>query len=209
MGEQAAEEAGQRLGAAAWEHAKALWGRLRPKVESKPALQEAVQDAATDPQDEDAIAALRLQLKKLLAEDPALAEEIARLWSEAQSAGVPVTTIADRSVAAGGNVTGSVIVTGDKNRVQSSASLPSRRSTQDKRRRIEMIPMESSMIDSAGYDEETRCLQVMFNTGQVYCYEDVPPEVFEGLLKADSKGRYMRAFIIDVYPYHRGPCRKR
>lgn len=72
-----------------------------------------------------------------------------------------------------------------------------------------MIPVESSMVDSVGYDEETRCLQVVFNTSRVYCYEDVPPEIFQGLLEAESKGRYIRAYIIDVYPYRRGPCRKR
>lgn len=72
-----------------------------------------------------------------------------------------------------------------------------------------MIPVESSMVDSVGYDEETRCLQVVFNTSKVYCYEDVPPEIFQGLLEAESKGRYIRAYIIDVYPYRRGPCRKR
>ncbi len=112
MGEQAAEEAGKKLGADAWERAKALWGRLRPRVESKPALQEAIQDAAAAPQEEDALAALRQQLKKLLAEDPALAAEIARLWSEAQAAGVTVAARGSRSVAIDGNVTGSVIITG-------------------------------------------------------------------------------------------------
>ncbi|MFN3742605.1 MAG: hypothetical protein ACK4VW_08055 [Anaerolineales bacterium] len=45
MGEQAAEEAGKKLGMDAWERAKALWGRLRPKVASKPALQERKQDS--------------------------------------------------------------------------------------------------------------------------------------------------------------------
>jgi len=51
-------------------------------------------------------------------------------------------------------------------------------------------------------------LQVVFTSGRVYCYQGVPPEVFRGLLEAESKGQYMRAHIIDVYPYRRGPCRK-
>ncbi len=117
MGEKAAEETGKRLGEAAWERAKALWARLRPAVEARPAAQEAVQDAAANPQDEDTLAALRLQLRKLLADDPALAAEIARLWGEAQAAGVTVTASGSRSVAIGGSVRESVIVTGDKNRI--------------------------------------------------------------------------------------------
>ena len=38
-GEKAAEEVGRKLGAAAWEQARALWARLRPKVEARPAAQ--------------------------------------------------------------------------------------------------------------------------------------------------------------------------
>ena len=208
-GEKAAEEAGRKLGAAAWEQAQALWARLRPKVEARPAAQEAVADVAAHPQDEDALAALRLQLRKLLEEDAALREEVARLWQEARAAGLTVAAVGPRSVAIGGDVSGSVIVTGDQNRVQTGASAAALRSPARKPPGIVMIPVESSMIDSVGYDEETRSLQVVFNTGRVYCYEDVPPEVFQGLLEAESKGRYMLAHIIDVYPYRRGPCRKR
>ncbi len=81
-GGEAAKEAGKKFGEAAWEQAKALWGKLRPKVEAKPAAQEAVQDIAAAPDDPDAQAALRLQLKKLLAEDETLAAEVARLVQE-------------------------------------------------------------------------------------------------------------------------------
>jgi hypothetical protein len=117
-GEKAAEEAGSRLGEAAWERAKALWARLRPKVEAKPAAQEAAQGVAANPQDPDALGALRYQLRKLLEEDATLREDLARLWQEARSAGVAVTALDDRSVAVGGGVSGSVIVTGDQNTVQ-------------------------------------------------------------------------------------------
>ncbi len=117
LGERVAEEAGKKLGEAVWETAKALWAKLRPRVEAKPAAQEAAQEVAAQPDDPDAQAALRLQLKKLLAEDPALAEEIARLWGEAQAAGVTVVAAGERSVAIGGSVRGSVIITGDRNKV--------------------------------------------------------------------------------------------
>lgn len=120
-GEKAAEEAGKKLGAAAWEKAKALWAQLRPKVEAKPAAREAVQDVAAYPKDEDARAALRLQLRKLLAEDPALAAEVARLWEGAQATGATVTTVTaagDRSVAVGGDVRDSTIITGNRNEVK-------------------------------------------------------------------------------------------
>ena len=72
-----------------------------------------------------------------------------------------------------------------------------------------LIPVESSMIQAVGYDAKTRTLEVVFNSGQTYCYEDVPPKIYKGLLDADSKGRYMRAEIIDVYPDYQVSHRRR
>ncbi len=117
-GEKAAEEAGKELGGDAWERAKGLWSRLRPQIEAKPSAQEAVTDAAAAPHDEDAQAALRLQLKKLLAESEELAREIGQQWAAAQAAGVTIIASGERSVAAQ-NITGSTIITGDHNNVQS------------------------------------------------------------------------------------------
>ncbi len=82
-------------------------------------------------------------------------------------------------------------------------------SKQPKRRTsgiVTLTVVESSMIHAVGYDEQTRRLEVVFNTGHIYCYEDVPRETFEGLLAADSKGSYMRSHVMDVYNYRQGPC---
>lgn len=117
-GEKASEEAGKKLGGDAWDRAKGLWGKLRPKVEAKPAAQEAVADAATEPKNEDAQASLRQQLRKLLAEDNDLAAEIGQQWAAAQAAGVTIIASGDRAVATQ-SITGSTIVTGDHNTVQS------------------------------------------------------------------------------------------
>jgi hypothetical protein len=117
-GQEAAKKLGEKAGEQGFEQAKTLWEKLRPKVEAKPAALEAAQDAATHPDDEDTLAALRLQLKKLLAEDESLAQEMTRLLEQARAAGKNVTASGSRSVAIGGNVSGSVIVTGDNNNVQ-------------------------------------------------------------------------------------------
>ena len=114
-GEKAAEEAGKKFGGDAWDRAKGLWAKLRPQVEAKPAAQEAVQDAVAAPNDDDLQAALRLQLRKLLAEDALLAREITRVWQEVQQAGITVIAVGERSVAIGRDVTGSTIMTGDQN----------------------------------------------------------------------------------------------
>lgn len=63
--------------------------------------------------------------------------------------------------------------------------------------------VESSMIQSVGYDEAAEILQVVFNTGKVYEYSGVPKEVYAELLSAASKGSFMQQSIIDCYPYRK------
>ncbi len=109
-GESAAEAVAKRVGDEALEHAKALWGRLRPKVEEKPAAAEAARKVADAPDDPRWQIALELQIEDLLAEDPGLAREIASLWQQAEAAGV--LAAGERSVAVRGDVSG-IIITGD------------------------------------------------------------------------------------------------
>jgi hypothetical protein len=72
-----------------------------------------------------------------------------------------------------------------------------------------LIPVESSMIQAVGYDADTQILEVVFNSGRTYHYDGVPEEVYEGLLAAESKGRYMRSAIIGEYPEVRVSRRRR
>jgi hypothetical protein len=113
-GQKAAEEIGKEAGGDAWRASKSLWERLRPKIEARPAALEAAEDVASTPTDEDALAVLRVQLKKLLTEDEALAAEVARIYEEAKKQGVTVIAAGDRSVAIGGDASGTII-TGDQN----------------------------------------------------------------------------------------------
>jgi hypothetical protein len=112
-GDAAAEEAAKTLGADAWKYAKAIWDKLRLKVETIPAAQDAALDAAEVPDDPDAVAAFRHQLKKLLTNDEALAREVGLLLDEAKVGNVTITASGERSVA-GQNITDTVIITGDQ-----------------------------------------------------------------------------------------------
>ncbi|WP_041470468.1 hypothetical protein [Chloroflexus aggregans] len=58
------------------------------------------------------------EIARALEEDRDLQQEIARLWGEDRSAGRTVIASGDRSVAPGGDVSGSIIVTGDNNNVE-------------------------------------------------------------------------------------------
>ncbi|AFZ56378.1 hypothetical protein H6G54_10740 [Anabaena cylindrica FACHB-243] len=79
MGNKAAEGASQKIGEDGWNRAKMIWAKLQPKVEAKEAAKEAAEDVAKNPDDEDLQVSLRVQLKKILEADTALAEEIAKI----------------------------------------------------------------------------------------------------------------------------------
>jgi hypothetical protein len=79
MATKAGETTGTQLTEQAFNKATAIWEKLFPKVEAKEAAKEAAEDVANSPTDEDAQAALRLQLKKILEADPALAQAIDRI----------------------------------------------------------------------------------------------------------------------------------
>ncbi|MGH9907094.1 MAG: KTSC domain-containing protein [Pyrinomonadaceae bacterium] len=59
------------------------------------------------------------------------------------------------------------------------------------------------MLRAVGYDRRTHEMEVVFNSGDAYCYVNVPISKYTALLKAKSKGTYMQEHIIDVFPYHR------
>ncbi|MEM6648347.1 MAG: KTSC domain-containing protein [Bacteroidota bacterium] len=74
---------------------------------------------------------------------------------------------------------------------------------------MQLTTVDSSMIHAVGYDEDARELEVIFNSGGIYRYMDVDRDEYEALLQAESKGQYMRACIIDAYPYYKVRSRGR
>jgi hypothetical protein len=95
------------------------WQRLRrgPTPETT-AVEVAARDVVQRPDNLDAVAALRVQLRKLLEADPDLATELSGLVEEGRRTGVLTVAAGARSVAVGGDVADSVIVTGDDNTVR-------------------------------------------------------------------------------------------
>lgn len=64
-------------------------------------------------------------------------------------------------------------------------------------------PVASSSLDSVGYDGDERVLEIEFVHGGVYRYEDVSPDVYEGLMSAGSHGRYFHEHVRGQYRYRR------
>jgi hypothetical protein len=62
------------------------------------------------------------------------------------------------------------------------------------------IPVNSSMLSAIAYDKKSETLFAEFvNTGKIYAYEKVEPEMFEELQEARSIGRYFRLNILRMY----------
>jgi hypothetical protein len=69
--------------------------------------------------------------------------------------------------------------------------------------------VNSTNLTSVGYNRESRVLEVEFHAGSVYRYRDVPPQVFEALIRAESKGRYFTRQIRGRYEFRRLQVRQR
>lgn len=67
----------------------------------------------------------------------------------------------------------------------------------------EMIAVQSSNIESVGYDELDQEVYVKFLNGSVYVYRGVPLHDFEGLRDAPSVGSYLHRNFKNVYAYER------
>jgi plasmid maintenance system antidote protein VapI len=106
-----ATDVAERLGEGAFGLAKRMWELLRPKVEQDERAQDTVEEVAEDPEDPVLQAMLAKRLERLLADDPALASDLGRLYDEARAANL-VSASGERSVAVGRDLSGTVI-TGD------------------------------------------------------------------------------------------------
>jgi hypothetical protein len=62
-----------------------------------------------------------------------------------------------------------------------------------------MPHVESSVLTFVQYDDEARALDITFTSGKIYRYRDVPAEIYDELLEADSKGGYFNERIKDQY----------
>ena len=66
---------------------------------------------------------------------------------------------------------------------------------------MQLETVESGAIHAIGYDRGSQILEVIFTTGRVYQFTRVPPEQYQALRNAESKGRYFAENIRDAFPY--------
>jgi hypothetical protein len=66
-----------------------------------------------------------------------------------------------------------------------------------------VIEVESSNLSGVDYDDWSGTLTIAFHGGRVYRYFGVPYSIFDGLMSAESHGKYFHAHIRDKYRFRR------
>lgn len=95
VGQKAAEAISEKIGDANWKRAQQVWDKIKPWVDKKPEVAEALKEAADNPDDPIAMGALPRDLKRLLEAMPAqTVNEIQSIVS--QRSETNVTAHADR-----------------------------------------------------------------------------------------------------------------
>lgn len=61
--------------------------------------------------------------------------------------------------------------------------------------------VKSSTIESIGYDEKTKTLEVEFKPSGIYQYFDVEKQTYDNLIKAESVGSYHAKIIRGKFQY--------
>ena len=84
-GEEILKEVGKDLGASISSKARKIWMLLNSEIILKPPLEEAIKEVAKNPADDDAHGALRLQLRKLLENNPSLAQQFSEIMANPET----------------------------------------------------------------------------------------------------------------------------
>lgn len=70
---------------------------------------------------------------------------------------------------------------------------------------MERKAVESSQVKAVGYDPATKVLEVEFHSGAIYQYPGAEPDVYEGLMNAESVGRFFNQNVKFSFDYQRMP----
>ena len=77
--EEAAKEAGKKLGSAVWDKCVKIWELLKPKVEGKPSASNALDRIVKEPERKGAQTAFQVEIEDILLAEPHLLAQLAEL----------------------------------------------------------------------------------------------------------------------------------
>ena len=61
--------------------------------------------------------------------------------------------------------------------------------------------MPSSVVHRIYYNPQKRVLTIVYVSGKVYDYKDVPEQVYQEMKTASSKGEFLNYHIKGKYPF--------
>jgi len=61
--------------------------------------------------------------------------------------------------------------------------------------------MPSSVVSAMRYDPLSATLRIIFVSGLIYDYKNVPPEKYEALRTSGSKGKFLNKYIKGFHPF--------
>lgn len=73
---------------------------------------------------------------------------------------------------------------------------------------VSFVPVDSSNVESFGYDDENMVLWVRFlargnNPSSLYWYSGVEPDIYQAFFESPSKGRFVWSHLRGRYEYGR------
>lgn len=68
---------------------------------------------------------------------------------------------------------------------------------------MQRYSVASSNLASVGYEVTSQTLEVEFLNGSVYQYYNVPQNIYDELMRAGSKGRFLNTYVKNAFPYSR------
>jgi len=63
--------------------------------------------------------------------------------------------------------------------------------------------MPSTVIKNFTYDEASATLTIVFTSGKVYKYLDVPHHIYQDMKQSFSKGIFFNTHIKDIYSFQK------
>ena len=63
--------------------------------------------------------------------------------------------------------------------------------------------MPSSVVAAMHYDEQKKVLRIVYTSGAVYDYKNVPAPVYEQMRASGSKGTFLNLHIKGEYPFEK------
>lgn len=68
---------------------------------------------------------------------------------------------------------------------------------------VNWVEVVSSQLSSVAYDPESKILFIKFQNQTVYSYSEVPVEIYEQLIAAESVGKFFNANIKTSFKYEK------